>query len=242
MVIEQMITEAKAKLSQEGIVRPSKKWQGIDTEFKLLEIFNTIWQVEMPRTICRLEKATNADLPWAEDHFKERLNGEPLNPGNQYKNWPYYRQVDNDKMFRDYEDNKFSHTYMERFWPPKDLKIRYPAGNFDDFIEKFKQDPHGRQHYFSIWHPEDQSPGYRRLPCTLGYYFQIIEDKLYCTYFIRSCDIFRHFKNDIYMTVRLAQYTLYELTEELPYLELGDLQMWIGSLHCFEPERKRLKL
>jgi len=243
VLISESIKSAKSLLKQKGLVRPSKKWQGIEPPAKLWETFDVFLNMEMPLGIRELTIETNADLPWAEDHFQERICGKPLNPGKQYKNWPYYRDIDNDNLFRN-EDNKglFSHTYMERFWPPSNLSIRYPAGNWDNFIDKFKQDPHGRQHYFSIWHPEDQSPGIRRLPCTLGYYFHIIKMHLHCTYFIRSCDIFRHFHNDIYMTIRLAQTLRLELMDELPYLQMGDLKMWIGSLHCFEPEVPKLSM
>lgn len=234
------ITKLKRKLYEEGIVRPSKLWQGVDMGQNLFEVFNVYISMDASPSIRGLAEETEADLPWAEDHFKERIAGKPLNPGNEYKNWPYYRAIDNDSLFRGHEGVKFSHTYMERFWPPKIRGVRYEMGDFNDFLEKFKNDPHGRQNYFSIWHPEDQSPGARRLPCTLGYYFQIIKGHLHCTYHIRSCDIFRHFKNDIYMAVRLMHYVRENMLEILPYLHMGNLDMWIGSLHCFEVEKEML--
>jgi len=57
------------------------------------------------------------------------------------------------------------------------------------------------------------------------------------TYLIRSCDIFRHFKNDVYMTIRLAQYVRDQVN---PDLDLGELSMWIGSLHCWNVEKALL--
>jgi hypothetical protein len=239
--ISSTIKGLKDHLYSMGIVRPSKLWQGVDIGHSLYEVFNCYISMEVPHHVKELADETEADLPWAEDHFKERIAGKPLNPGNEYKNWPYYRAMDNDALFRGHEEKKFSHTYMERFWPPKIKGIRYEMGDFNDFLEKFKQDPHGRQNYFSIWHPEDQSPGTRRLPCTLGYYFQVIQNDLYCTYHIRSCDIFRHFKNDIYMAVRLMHYTHSQIQSIIPGLGLGNLDMWIGSLHCFEVEKEMLK-
>ena len=44
----------------------------------------------MPSTKKDLANETKADLPWAEDHFQERVFGHPRNPGQEYKNWPYY--------------------------------------------------------------------------------------------------------------------------------------------------------
>ena len=237
-LIDMTIKRAKEDLNMNGIVRPSKKWQGVEAPYKLLEIFNRYLQFDIPESKRELAALSKANLPWAEDHFQERIAGEPLNPGNQWYNWPFYKGLDNDKLFRgEGSGEQFSHTYMERFWPPKINGIRYPMGDFKDIIERIKNDPHGRQNYFAIWHPEDQSPGDRRLPCTLGYHFQIIKGVLDCTYHIRSCDIFRHFHNDIYMTGRLMQYVVEELREQLPFLTTGIMYMWIGSLHCFEPER-----
>lgn len=240
-LISSTIKEQKAKLYYFGIVRPNKLWQGVELKYKMLEMFNIFLTLDIPHEITELISETNADIPWAEDHFDERIGREPLNPGNQWKNWPYYRDMDNDRLFRnDREGNKFSHTYMERMWCKGYKGIGYEFGDFNDFLVRFLEDPYGRQHYFSIWHPEDQSPGSRRRPCTIGYFFQIVNMKLECTYHIRSCDIFRHFHNDIYMTGRLMQYVWEAMTEVLPYLRLGNLYMWIGNLHCFEPEKPLL--
>jgi thymidylate synthase len=237
--ISDNIKQAQFRLRQFGIVRPNDKWQGIKVDHPLREVFNQYLVMSIPSTERELAEQTKADLPWAEDHFRERICGYPLNPGDQYKNWPYYKRMDNDEKFRqEGEGFQFSHSYMERFWPKNLMtSIRYQIGDLEDFIIKFRDNPHGRQHYFSIWHPEDQSPGDRRLPCTLGYYFQIIEGKLVCTYHIRSCDIYRHFHNDIYMAGRLMHWVKARLSDIL-HIEVGDLHMWIGSLHCFDGEEQ----
>lgn len=235
------IKDCKRTLYHTGVVRGKTLWQGVQLPYNMYEMFNVFIKMYVPETQRLLAQETQADLPWAEDHFKERIGGKPLNPGNQWKNWPYYRDIDNDLLFRsDRGGDKFSHTYMERMWCKGHEGIGYEFGDFDDFIERIKDDPFARQHYFSIWHPEDQSQGTRRRPCTLGYFFQIVNMKLECTYLIRSCDIFRHFHNDIYLTGRLMQHVKDELYETLPFLMLGDLYMWIGNLHCFEPEKQKL--
>lgn len=249
--ISYVIADSKERLKAMGIVRPNNKWQGKVIEHPMREIFNQYLVMDIPYDKDILALESKADLPWAEAHFQERLCGLPLNPGREYKNWPYYkRDIDNDKEFRnDGEGDQFSHSYMERFWCKENstgtvlrrMGIRYEYGDWDDFILKFRENPHGRQHYFAIWHPEDQSPGDRRLPCTLGYYFQIIENQLVCTYHIRSCDIYRHFHNDIYMAGRLMHEVMDRLRDVVDLQAKSTLFMWIGSLHCFDGEEQLRK-
>src|SRR5690606_6346025 len=114
----------------------------------------------------------------------------------------------------------FSHTYPERFWPKwagvedygmklRDFThegIRFLYGDYNDLIEVIKKDPTTRQAYLPIWFPEDLNAAIngQRVPCTLGYHFIIRRGYLHINYFIRSCDIIRHFKNDIYLACRLV--------------------------------------
>src|SRR6478609_8511164 len=53
------------------------------------------------------------NLPWAEDHFLERVGGKPLNPPPSHTDWPFNRQGNQEHLI----DGEFSHTYPERFWP-----------------------------------------------------------------------------------------------------------------------------
>src|SRR6478609_957131 len=53
------------------------------------------------------------NLPWAEDHFLERVCGEPLNPPPSEAWWPF--AVKDNELHK--EKEKFSHTYPERYWP-----------------------------------------------------------------------------------------------------------------------------
>jgi len=236
------IKEIQRDLYHNGEVVKSKKWQAIEAPDALLEIDNRYIQLDMPETKEVLAIETGADLPWSENHFQERINKDAnKNPGYEFKNWPYYRGDDVDDKFRNEGEQLFSHTYMERFWPDKSIKgtgkMGYNYGDFDDLLDRLKEDPNTRQAFFAIWHPQDQNNDGVRLPCTIGYHFMIRNGKLNITYLIRSCDIFRHFKNDIYMTIRLAQYVKDEID---PTLKLGTLSMWIGSLHCFNIEKPLL--
>jgi thymidylate synthase len=222
-------------LIKQGSAKNTKKWQAVDVKTNLVEISNVFFKMDMCNDISQLAMETKADLPWSEDHFMERISGSS-NPGEQYKKWPYYKEELDNSRFR--PDNLFSHTYQERFWPEKKTGNRFTMGDWDDVKTRLKNDPTTRQAFLSIWHPEDQSNNGVRLPCTIGYWFQINGFKLDVTYLIRSCDARRHFRNDIYMTQRLAM----EMSKFLDFgLTLGELNVWIGSFHCFESDIYSLK-
>jgi len=240
--IAKAILTAHNTLQSQGEVVTSNKWQAIESPDKLYEVTDLfLSKLQMPETIAELELQTQADMPWSENHFLERISGIPSNPGYEYQNWPYYKPEKHNGVFRAEAEQFFSHTYMERFWPDKSIvgtgAMKYPFGDFNDLIMRLINDPGTRQAFFAIWHPSDQSNSEVRLPCTIGYHFTIRKDKLNVTYLIRSCDILRHFRNDIYLTVRLAQYVRDMVSAMLPGITMGHLSMWIGSLHCFNSEK-----
>jgi thymidylate synthase len=246
MKINKVIANTFRDLKDNGEIATSKKWQAVDTPDDLFEVINRYIQMDMPENAVELGNLCAADLPWAENHFQERINPRcNHNPGYEYQNWPYYKVAteDNDKKFRSEDETYFSHTYMERFWPDTSIrgtgKMGYKYGNFADTVQKLKDDQGTRQAFLGIWHPQDQRDDGVRLPCTIGYHFLIRNGVLHLSYLIRSCDIFRHFKNDIYMTVRLAQHVRDEVD---PSLTLGQMNMWVGSLHCWNVEKGLLNI
>ena len=236
--IYEVIYNTALELYKNGAVVKNPRWQSVKAALPMYEIRHQFLKMKMPSTPPVLANQTAADMPWAEDHFQERVSGYPANPGNEYKNWPYYDHKKDNKRFR---PKTFSHTYMERYWPPRELKgIRYKYGDLNHLIERLNNEPLTRQAYFAVWHPEDQIDIGERVPCTLGYHFMVREGRMDVTYHIRSCDIRRHFKNDIYMTIRLAQWVVERLDEGVN-IELGNMYMWIGSLHCWFAEKEMLK-
>jgi hypothetical protein len=229
-------------------------WQGVDKFINdpIKEMANVYSSCPMGnnKSISILASETKADLPWAEDHFQERINpknfGLALNPGESYKWWPHAKfkeegdEFKNQKKTKDSE--KFSHTYMERFWPPDKKGVRFNMASWGKFIETAKKNPTSRQLYFPIWYPEDTDASFQgeRVPCSLGYHFQYFHGYLHLSYFIRSCDLHKHFRNDVYFTIRLAQ----ELKSQVPEYKnvpLGNLNMWIGNLHCFLNDEWKVK-
>jgi len=225
----------------------SKKSTG--GEFNTIEVLNQSFTVQVPESIEALQEDIKPNLPWAEDHFQERVGGEPLNPGIQYKNWPYYKDERGMREVLPAGNGEplFSHTYMERFWTPSKPGIRYAWGNLDNVIELLIKDPMTRQAYLPIWFPEDTGAGGnnpRRVPCTLGYHFLGRKDGFHMWYDIRSCDILRHLNDDIYLAARLLQWVLSQLvycgSTFWHDVKLGTLTMNIHSLHMFTVDRPTL--
>lgn len=250
-----VIKDAAKHLHDFGVEYTSEKWQGKPTEamHKMLSVDHYSFAVPIPETREDLMKLTGAQQPWSEDHFQERVCGEPLNPGNEYKNWKFYKHNPKNDQFRT-EGEKFTHTYMERFWPKyageaqhgdRELHdminrgISYDYGDLNDVVELLKKEPLTRQAYFPIWFPEDTGASHGgRVPCTLGYHFQIREGKMNITYYIRAVDFFRHFRDDIYLACRLLEWVIEKTGLEV---DKGRLIMHIADFHCFAHEKNMLK-
>jgi thymidylate synthase len=173
------------------------------------------------------------NLPWAEDHFLERVAGRPDNPGVEWRNWPFHQSAD---TFRN-ADGQFSHTYMERYWTPPIDGIRYRFGDLNDVVNLLDGQPHTRQAFLPVWFPEDTGVVHQgRVPCTLGYHFIMRNKRLSIVYYIRSCDYIRHFRDDVYMTIRLLIWMLTRLRERSSVwndVMPGSMVMHITSLHMF---------
>ena len=221
------------------------EWQALKDVPQALtrEVTDVVFEWPIPNSITMLQIETNPNLPWAEDHFQERVSGIPYNPPPSHEWWPH-AQASNEEH-RKFE--RFSHTYPERFWPRAALKdrgrepvgIRYRYGDLTDVVSLLQRSPFTRQAYLPVWFPEDTGAHHgERVPCTLGYHFLLRDDRLSCRYFIRSCDFLRHFRDDVYMAARLTQWVAWELPGDI---QIGNLVMVIGSLHIFDGEQSTLE-
>jgi hypothetical protein len=227
------------------------EWQSMDIKDKPLMITHELMDVSLVISVgldpLPLQFDISPNLPWAEDHFWERVSGFPLNPGEEYQNWPWYK---GNVPAHQGVEGKFSHTYMERMWPkyagiddhynmgeaPR-KGIRYKYGDLNNVLELLVKSPLTRQAYLPIWFPEDTGAVHgERVPCSLGYHFIRRNDKLHCTYYIRSCDFVRHFRDDLYLAARLLQWVAWHVG-----IAPGQLTMHIVSLHIFEGDRKKLE-
>lgn len=224
------------------------EWQSqrdLDSPFTTtIELQGVSFDYEMPGGVFYLKDDVLPNLPWAEDHFKERVSGQPLNPPPSHEYWPFAQKSNDQHRAQEI----FSHTYPERMWPkmanegetrPNGRQVfvphngvRYEYGDLLDMLRLLDRSPHTRQAFLPIWFPEDTGAvDDQRVPCTLGYHFMIRRQCLHMTYYMRSCDFMRHFRDDVYMAVRLAQWVESQLGMDL---RLGTFTMHIASLHIFE--------
>jgi hypothetical protein len=257
--IDLAIDWVEEKLVLQSYPLKTEKWQGIDLQDKPQYSMREILNISFQSMVYDKENLVNRikpNLPWADIHFEERIGGLPLNPGESYKQWPFYKLDDQVR------DKLFSHTYMERFWPKfagngqfrgftsseteknPNNGIRYEYGDLSDVINLLSKEPHTRQAFLPVWHPEDTGATHGgRVPCTIGYHFIRRDNLLHMVYYIRSCDFIRHFRDDIYLALKLLYYILKELSYHTSWENVtpGWFTMHITSLHCFESDYQILK-
>ncbi|AXH45148.1 thymidylate synthase [Gordonia phage Biskit] len=219
-----------------------------------------LWEQEIYGPSDERDDFVNLNRQWAEDHFQERVSGQPLNPAPSYLNWPWHSEKYREQYKgvgwknRHNRQTPFDHTYPERMWPkltdgtpefPQPMSgIRFDYGDLKDVIDLLKRDPFTRQAYLPIWFPEDTgSASGQRVPCTLGYHFIRYGARLNIKYFIRSCDLTRHLTNDVYMAGRLLQYVALHLegarSSHMGLPLVGDLTMFVSNLHMFTADAWR---
>lgn len=252
------IADATAAIRDRSHVVRNASWQGVDVsekpEMQTHEVLNysfgaPVWTSDL----AELAADVRPNLPWADEHFLERVGGEPLNPGVQWARWPYAKSAD---RFRD-ERGQFTHTYPERYWPrwagftqggllepeqraelaARDVGphhgVRYEYGDLDDVVTLLRRDPTTRQAFLPVWFPEDTGARHGgRLPCSIGYHFIQREGFVHVVYWLRSCDLVRHFRDDVYLTARLLLWVVERLGARP-----GTLTMHVTSLHIFRADR-----
>lgn len=253
---------------EEGHWVHTEKWQAMDIskrpEAAMRELMNVSFVVPL-QSIHSLDvwrRDIKPNLPWADDHFEERVCGYPINPGIEWKKWPWGLKAQDSLNDR----GEFNHNYMERFWPKfagrvegpnetvKQLMDRYPPpidpglnenrgirhtwGDLRDLVWLLAEQPLTRQAWLPIFFPEDTGIGDGgRKPCTLGYQFMVREKQMHVYYPLRSCDFYRHWADDVYMAIRLALWVIEEAAKINSFFQnvrLGSYSMHCTSLHMFK--------
>lgn len=237
--LKQAIYECRKELLFKGNVLRTDTWQAKSGGHEFLELESVNFICPLPKNCDEAEEMCEPWLPWADDHFMERVSGKPLNPPPSHKYW-----LKGNEEF--YSGEKFSHSYPERFWPKSLMEsgIRYDTGDLDDLINLMKKDLYTRQAYLPIYFPEDlgASKINERVPCTLGYHFYIRNGKMNVFYPMRSCDALRHFHNDMYLCYRLTEYVMEKVDPDFEHnLELGYIHFSCSSFHCFKNDEYALK-
>lgn len=225
--VGEAIAGSRQLVYDHGVEVDAGHWQGQKTEghpsLVTKELLNHEFVCPMPQTVPEMVDQINPNLPWADMHFAERVSMMPQNPDPSYTEWPWWRGQESSKQAGDGE--QFTHTYSERFWPKyanyeMDIAvgpnartgIRYRYGDMNDLVGLLIREPYTRQAYMPIFFPEDTGAHHGgRIPCTLGYHFMLRQDRLLLWYHLRSCDYVRHFRDDVYLAIRLARFILDEL-------------------------------
>lgn len=235
----------------------ASRWQSQSIEGKQemtpKELTHVSFDMKVPEHMDELQQLVEPNLPWAEDHFQERVSGQPMNPAPSEAWWPFAVRGNADHKMGEV----YSHTYPERIWPKRaydclicektpdvphphfDMQgIRFDYGDLSDVVTLLNKEPTTRQAYLPIWFPEDTGVHHgERVPCTLGYHFIMRQGRLDCVYFMRSCDFVRYFQDDVYMAARLCQWVAEKMDSVFP----GNLVVHISSLHIFRGDLPRLR-
>lgn len=253
----------------------TEKWQGLDIkgkpEAEMRELtFQDFMVLIGTENLELLADQIKPNLPWADEHFEqERVSGQPINPGETWKLWPWANSADNHRT----EGEQFNHSYAERYWPkwagqtpggivnPETIReaqavnyppydqaltgIRYEYGDLNDVVKLLAAQPYTRQAFLPVFFPEDTGAVHGgRIPCSIGYHFFMRDRTLHISYWLRSCDMYRHMRDDIYLTVRLLLWVLDQLRKLDPTnwkgISPGFLHMSITSLHMFINDYRKL--
>ncbi len=214
------LNEIHRDVAEMGIQVHPHTWQDKDVRndpnFDTLELQNYDYCVLEPK-LSELKPIQ----PWADAEWEERvmgINGEPVNPGSAWKL--------REEVWRQFltPAGMFGYSYSERFSQHQQVRR---------VIERAKKDPDSRQLYISVWRPSDVQllGGISRVPCTLGYTFQLREGQLNMLYQQRSADLCTHIENDIYLAGKLHEY----VCAETGYPK-GRFTHLIMSLHAFRKD------
>lgn len=245
---------------------PPSIWQGVDVsgkpEMGTYELEDVFFSFPVgTEDLAYHRQSIKPSLPWADRHFElDRVSGEPLNPGKTWTEWPYAHKANEFRPIRTHKEPQFNHSYAERYWPklagltdegatkdcPEYIRenfssrvgIRYDYGDLGDVINLLVRNPLTRNAYLPVWFPEDTGVVHGgRTPCSIGYLFRMRENRLSVFYDIRSCDYVRHFRDDVYLTVRLLLWVLDQCRkkdEQWNKVKPGMFSMHIGSFHIFK--------
>lgn len=221
--------EIKRDLKEMGIIVKPKSMQDKNiegnTDYETYELQNYSYMLLCPY----YDLMDGVSRTWADMEFNERVkdpfemdseNPKFVNPGEAYK-----ERIEVWKEFL--HNGKFAYTYNERIWQNDQLM---------KVIDILKKDNETRQAWLSIWNPNidpNNLGGGSRVPCSLGYNFQIRNGKLDMHYIMRSCDFSTHFCNDVYLALRLQEYVA-----NLVGVPIGNFTHTMFSLHVYKKDVK----
>lgn len=166
----------------------------------------------------------NHNMKYCIEELNDRIDGmhgRPTNPGNS---WLINKELWEPMLV----NGKMDYTYSERM-----------MGLADHIIKILKKDKNNRRCWWPIFWPKDiiamKEKELVRVPCSLGYNFQIRDDKLMITYVMRSCDFITHWSNDLFFAVALQR-----LIADRLGIKIGSFTHFIFSLHVYQKDVKEV--
>lgn len=260
-----LFADLSSRFKQHAYAIHTEKWQGVGIadrpEAEMMELLYESFKTQVfTEDLAELAQVIGPNLPWADRHFEEeRVSGQPINPGDTWRIWPWSLSADGHRI----EGDQFNHSYAERYWPKlagvtdggvltetfgpltAHVGIRYPYGDLNDVVNLMAREPLTRQAILPVYFPEDTGSVHGgRVPCSIAYHFMVRGGALHCTYWLRSCDLYRHFRDDVYLTIRLMLWVLDKLRGIDPEywnpVKPGFLIMHIDSLHVFINDYRNL--
>ena len=216
---EEALREILRDIQERGVWLHTGRMQDKNTEgddnYSTRELINYSFCIVNVNDINKFAKKVKCSKKWANAEFNERVSPEFINPGLAWEH--------RDKVWFEYlvkNNGKFAYTYNNR--------IRTQLNNV---INELGKNQNTRQGIISIFEPTKDSDniGTDRIPCSMYYQFIFRDNKLHIIYNMRSCDYNLHFRNDMYLAIKLLNHVA-----EKTKLEVGNFYMNIGSLHIYK--------
>jgi len=229
---QQLVSEAMRDVWEMGTIEKPKSYQ--DKNIENVPGFRTKDIINYSYCLLSLDKGYflfpegRPVLDWAKAEFAERVDPHFANPGKAWELRP-----DTWKQFlveySGLERMMFHYTYNQRINPVVNIPL---------IVDELTRNPDSRQAIIAIWKNDDLRllGGKGRVPCSISYKFRIKDGALHIIYDQRSCDVYTHFGNDIYLAWQMKEFIAHILR-----IPGGNLYHNITSLHCYEKDWEALQ-
>jgi thymidylate synthase len=98
-------------------------------------------------------------------------------------------------------------------------------------VSKLIQDQDSRQAVLTIWRENPRES--KDIPCTIALQFRIRKNKLNCTAFMRSSDMYLGIPYDVFSFSCIMKYVQIALFESEIFVDIGNLCIFMGSSHLY---------
>jgi len=231
--------EIKRDISEMGILVKPKSMQDKNIEGNEDYFTKELQDYSYRILDCDPKKVPRVTQPWADAEFEERVDQSFIPDSLDIRNGPieeYHKNMEyinpgrayllRDSIWSEFlHEGQFAYSYNERInWKDQLWGI----------IKRLRNDPDSRQTWLSLWDPNKDPQnmgGMSRVPCSLGYNFQVREGKINIHYIMRSCDYATHFPNDVYLAMKLLNY----VADKTGYTP-GMFTHTIFSLHVYNKD------